>query len=108
MGSRNQWHILTTRRKGYWRGSNKPGRGRKNMNMNKRTFLKACSAVLTSRVLSPLWMGSSNQKLTNWAGNFEYGTEKIYSAKSVQPVQDFVRNRNKFHQLPAGHSLLEI
>src|SRR3954467_3216851 len=108
MGSRNQWHILTTRRKGYWRGSNKPGRGRKNMNMNKRTFLKACSAVLTSRVLSPLLTWSSNQKLTNWAGNFEYGTEKIYSAKSVKEVQDFVRNRNQFKVLGTRHCFNKI
>ena len=78
------------------------------MNMNKRTFLKACSAVLTSRVLSPLLTWSSNQKLTNWAGNFEYGTEKIYSAKSVKEVQDFVRNRNKFKVLGTRHCFNKI
>jgi len=78
------------------------------MNMNKRTFLKACSAVLTSRVLSPLLTWSSNQKLTNWAGNFEYGTEKIYSAKSVKEVQDFVRNRNQFKVLGTRHCFNKI
>ena len=78
------------------------------MNMNKRTFLKACSAVLTSRVLSPFWTWSSNQKLTNWAGNLEYGTEKIYPAKSVKEVQDFVRNRNKFKVLGTRHCFNKI
>ena len=71
--------------------------------MNKRTFLKACSAVLTSRVLSPLLTWSSNDKLTNWAGNIEYGTDKLYSAKSVKEVQDFVRNRNKLKVLGTRH-----
>ena len=71
--------------------------------MNKRTFLKACSAVLTSRVLSPLLTWSADHKLTNWAGNIEYGTDKIYSAKSVKDVQDFVRNRTKLKVLGTRH-----
>jgi xylitol oxidase len=76
--------------------------------MNKRTFLKACSAVLTSRVLSPLLTWSSNDKLTNWAGNVEYGTENLYSAKSVKDVQDFVRNRNKLKVLGTRHCFNKI
>lgn len=76
--------------------------------MNKRTFLKICSAVLTSRVVSPLLTWSSNHKLTNWAGNFEYGTDKIYSAKSVKEVQDFVRNRNKLKVLGTRHCFNKI
>jgi alditol oxidase len=71
--------------------------------MNKRTFLKACSAVLTSRVLSPLSTWCADHKLTNWAGNIEYGTEKLYSAKSVKEVQDFVRSRNKLKALGTRH-----
>ena len=71
--------------------------------MNKRTFLKACSAVLTSRVLSPVLTWSSKDKLTNWAGNIEYGTDKLYSAKSLKDVQDFVRNRNKLKVLGTHH-----
>jgi xylitol oxidase len=76
--------------------------------MNKRIFLKACSAVLASRVLSPLAVWSSDQKLTNWAGNIEYGTEKIYSAKSVKDVQDFVRSRNKLKVLGTHHCFNRI
>jgi alditol oxidase len=71
--------------------------------MNKRTFLKACSAVLSSRVLSPVLTWSSKDKLTNWAGNIEYGTDKLYSAKSLKDVQDFVRNRNKLKVLGTHH-----
>jgi xylitol oxidase len=71
--------------------------------MNKRTFLKACSAVLTSRVLSPLLTWCADHKLSNWAGNIEYGTEKLYSAKSVKEVQDFVRSRNKLKVLGTRH-----
>jgi xylitol oxidase len=71
--------------------------------MNKRTFLKACSAVLSSRVLSPVLTWSSKDKLTNWAGNIQYGTDKLYSAKSVKDVQDFVRDRNKLKVLGTHH-----
>ena len=71
--------------------------------MNKRTFLKTCSAVVTSRLLSPLLTWSSDQKLTNWAGNIQYSTQKLYSAKSLKDVQDFVRRRNKLKVLGTHH-----
>jgi len=54
-------------------------------------------------VLSPLLTWSADHKLTNWAGNIEYGTDKIYSAKSVKDVQDFVRNRTKLKVLGTRH-----
>jgi len=76
--------------------------------VNKRTFLKACSAVLTSRVLSPVLTWSSDHKLTNWAGNLEYGTEKLYSAKSPKDVQGFVRNRKKLKVLGTRHCFNKI
>jgi xylitol oxidase len=62
--------------------------------VDKRTFLKICSAAMTSRVLSPLFAWSSDGKLTNWAGNVAYSTEKQYSANSLKDIQEFVRTRS--------------
>jgi xylitol oxidase len=59
-------------------------------------------------VLSPLLTWSSDHKLTNWSGNIKYGTEKLYSAKSVKEVQDFVRSRNKLKVLGTRHCFNKI
>jgi alditol oxidase len=79
-----------------------------NKSVDKRTFLKVCSAALTSRVISPLFAWSSNRKLRNWAGNFEYGTEKQYSAKSLKDIQQFVRTRNSLKVLGTRHCFNKI
>lgn len=76
--------------------------------MNKRTFLKACSLAMTNRLISPLLAWCSGDKLTNWAGNVEYSTEKLYSAKTVQDVQDFVKNRDSLKVLGTRHCFNKI
>ncbi len=76
--------------------------------VNKRTFLKICSAAMTSRVLSPLSGWSSGSKLTNWAGNFEYSTEKQYSANSLTDIQGFVRTRSNLKVLGTRHCFNKI
>jgi xylitol oxidase len=76
--------------------------------VDKRTFLKVGSAVLTSRVLSPLFAWSSGGKLTNWAGNFEYSTEKQYSADSLKNIQEFVRTRSSLKVLGTRHCFNKI
>src|SRR6266436_3152146 len=45
--------------------------------MNKRTFLKICSAAMTSPFLSRLAAWASEEKLHNWAGNVEYGHDRV-------------------------------
>src|SRR6201988_391406 len=76
--------------------------------MNKRTFLKACSLAMTNRLISPLLAWWSGDKLTNWAGNVEYSTQKLYSAKTVQDVQDFVRGRDSLKALGTRHCFNKI
>jgi xylitol oxidase len=76
--------------------------------MNKRTFLKVCSAALTGQIVFPLLASSSDRKLTNWAGNFEYSTEKQFSANSLKDVQEFVRSRNRFKVLGSRHCFNKI
>ena len=75
--------------------------------MDKRTFLKVCSAALTSRKIFPTF-ASSDSKLKNWAGNLEYSTEKQYSANSLKDVQEFVRTRNTLKVLGTRHCFNKI
>jgi len=76
--------------------------------MNKRTFLKLCSAAVSSRILSPIIAWSSGNRLTNWEGNFEYSTAKQQSANSVKDIQEFVRKQTKFKVLGTRHCFNKI
>src|SRR5258707_4385754 len=76
--------------------------------MNKRTFLKICSAAMTSPFLSRLAAWASPEKLHNWAGNVEYGTDRVYPAGSVEEVQEFVRTQSKLKVLGTRHCFNHI
>jgi xylitol oxidase len=76
--------------------------------MNKRTFIQICSAVLTGPFLSNLVAWASGEKLHNWAGNVEYGTDRVYSAGSLEQVQEFVRKQNKLKVLGTRHCFNHI
>ena len=76
--------------------------------MNKRTFLKLCSAIIASPALSSLFAWASAGKLTNWAGNFEYSTEKLYPAASLQQVQEFVKKQSRLKVLGTRHCFNKI
>jgi xylitol oxidase len=76
--------------------------------MNKRTFLKICSAATTSPFLSKMAAWASGEKLHNWAGNVEYGTDRVYSAGSLEEVQEFVRKQSKLKVLGTRHCFNHI
>jgi xylitol oxidase len=75
--------------------------------MKKRTFLKLAGAVGTESILSPLArLGAKSkvpEKLRNWAGNVEYGTENLHSAKSVADVKEYVKGTRKLKVLGTRH-----
>src|SRR6516225_4410141 len=71
--------------------------------MDKRTFLKLCSAALSTPLLYPLLARAKGKKLKNWAGNVTYGTERVTTATSSKNLQDFVRKQNKFKVLGTRH-----
>jgi len=73
------------------------------MHMNKRAFLKLCSAAMTSRLLSPVLAWAGGDKLMNWAGNVEYSTEKLYTADSEKEVREFVRKQSRLKVLGTRH-----
>ena len=76
--------------------------------MNKRTFLKAVSALTATPVISPLLAWVSGEKLMNWAGNIEYGTENLYSADSLRHVVEFVKSNAKLKALGSRHCFNRI
>src|SRR5256885_7095297 len=76
--------------------------------MNKRTFLRLCSVVLTAPVLGRLLGWAQGDRLKNWAGNLEYGTEKLSTAESLERVQEFVRKEKdrKSTRLNSSHLVI--
>ena len=63
---------------------------------------------MTSPFLSRLAAWASDEKLHNWAGNVEYGTDRLFSAGSVEEVRDFVREQSKLKVLGTRHCFNHI
>src|ERR1700680_3802561 len=76
--------------------------------MNKRAFLKLISAAMSMPVLATLLAWAAGDKLKNWAGNVEYGTDRLYSATSVEQAQEFVRKRARLKMLGTRHCFNHI
>jgi xylitol oxidase len=76
--------------------------------MNKRTFIKLSSATIASPAVVRLLAWAGTDKLTNWAGNLEYSTERLYAAKSREQVQDFVKKQSKLKVLGTRHCFNNI
>ena len=76
--------------------------------MNKRTFLKVSSALMTTSAFSPLTDWFAEEKLKNWAGNLTYSTDRLYSAKSTQQAQELVRKYSKLKVLGTRHCFNNI
>jgi len=76
--------------------------------LNKRTFIKLCSAGVAGPVVSPLLARASEGKLTNWAGNLEYATDQLFSAQSLEDVRRFVKERGKLKVLGTRHCFNDI
>src|SRR5215470_7930270 len=71
--------------------------------MNKRTFIKLSTALLTAPLISPLKTFAQDMKLKNWAGNLEYSTDKIFYPKSVEELQQLVNKLDKVKVLGTRH-----
>jgi alditol oxidase len=76
--------------------------------MNKRRFLKTASLLMATPAVAPLFSWAAGDKLKNWAGNLEYGTENLTSAHSLEEVQSFVRKQAKFKVLGTRHCFNNI
>src|ERR1700678_1422948 len=71
--------------------------------MNKRTFLKMLSTTSASPVVPPLAGWMPKQKLTNWAGNLAYSTDRLREVASVEQIQSFLRSQDKVRVLGTRH-----
>ena len=76
--------------------------------MNKRTFLKFSSVLMASPMLSPLLSWATGDKLKNWAGNFEYNTDRLSSANSLEQVREFVKKQANLKVLGTRHCFNQI
>ena len=76
--------------------------------MNKRAFLKLTSALMAAPVVSPLLAWASGEKPKNWAGNLEYGTDRLSPANSLERVQELVRRQTKLKVLGTRHCFNDI
>jgi xylitol oxidase len=76
--------------------------------MNKRAFLKLISAAVSMPGISRLLAWAGAEKLKNWAGNVEYGTDRLYSATSVDQAQEFVRKHARLKVLGTRHCFNHI
>ncbi len=76
--------------------------------MEKRTFLKIASALAATPLISRLLASAAPEKLRNWAGNLEYGTDRLYSAQSVEQIQKFVKEQPRLKVLGTRHCFNNI
>ena len=75
--------------------------------MNRRTF-NALAAAAASSAMAPLRGWMANEKLTNWAGNLTYGTDRLVQAGSVEQVRALLRTRDKVKVLGTRHCFNSI
>ena len=61
--------------------------------VNKRTFIKLIAWVAASPIFSPLLSWAAKKKLTNWAGNLEYSTDRLYPANSLEEITSYVKKQ---------------
>ena len=76
--------------------------------MNKRTFMKLASLAAAGRWVSRIPISAEEHKLANWAGNLEYGSERLYSAANTEDVRRFVKANPKFKVLGTKHCFNDI
>jgi alditol oxidase len=76
--------------------------------LDKRTFLKLSCAAAASPLFSPAFAWVPQEKLTNWAGNLEYGTERLHSAESEADIQQFVKQHSQMKVLGTRHCFNDI
>jgi xylitol oxidase len=76
--------------------------------MNKRMFLKLSTAILGGSSAARLFGGvpdepASGGKLTNWAGNYRYGTDNLHRLTSIERVRAFVTEHDSLKVLGTRH-----
>ena len=76
--------------------------------MTKRMFIKLLAAIVAAPGVMRLLAWAGGERLKNWAGNLEYGTDRLYAARSLQQVRDYVKNENRLKVLGTRHCFNNI
>jgi alditol oxidase len=76
--------------------------------MYTRTFLKLLSSMFGAVIIAPLSAWMAKQKLTNWAGNLTYGTDRLREATSVEQIRSILRSQDKVKVLGTRHCFNSI
>jgi xylitol oxidase len=76
--------------------------------MNKRTFIKLVAAAFALPAVSRLLAWTGGERLKNWAGNLDYGTDRLYATTSLEQVRDYVRKESKLKVLGTRHCFNNI
>ena len=71
--------------------------------MDKRTFIKLSTGMLATPLASAACRGKPAERLRNWAGNYQYGTDRLEPARSVEEVREIVRRHAKLKVLGTRH-----
>jgi xylitol oxidase len=61
-----------------------------------------------SPLVSPLLSWAAKNKLTNWAGNFEYSTDRLFPAHSLEQITSYTKKRKQFKVLGTRHCFNNI
>ncbi len=77
---------------------------KRDMDMDKREFLKTSGAFLAGTMLSPLAPGEQTAGRTNWSGNYTYSTDRLHQPKTIEQVEQVVKSCSKLRVLGARHS----
>lgn len=77
--------------------------------MNKRQFLKTSGAFISGNLLSRLVKADlETETRTNWAGNLQYSTNRLYLPKTIEEARQIVKSCQKLKALGARHSFNNI
>jgi alditol oxidase len=77
--------------------------------MDKRTFLKLSSILVTGSLFKPPFKYRQDIEIgTNWAGNYHYKAKNLHHPDNIAQVQELVRNSQKVHILGTRHSFNDI
>jgi alditol oxidase len=75
------------------------------LTVDRRQVLKRTGALVAGGVLSGLISGEEHSAdRTNWAGNYQYSTDRLHVPKSVEEVQEIVKSCSKLKALGTRHS----
>ena len=76
--------------------------------MKRITFVKLASAFVAAPLLSSTESWAQQERLKNWAGNIEYGTNNVYYPNTVEEVQQLVKKYAHLKVLGTRHCFNRI